>query len=151
MKIYQLNIALCLATITCFNLIANKCVAQEIGIEEPVAQKLSKKEMETTVFTSVEKLPNFPGGMEKLFEFIKLNVHTPTVENTETGYPRVNVTFIVERNGKLSDVKAIGRFTKEYGAEAVRVMKISPAWIPGKQNGKTVRVQYTVPILFQQQ
>lgn len=151
MKIYQLNIVFCLASIICFSLMTNKCVAQDVRIDEAVTQNLSKKEMETNVFTSVEKLPDFPGGITKLFEFIKLNVHTPTVENTITSYPRVNVTFIVERNGKLSDIKAIGRFTKEYGAEAVRVMKLSPAWIPGRQNDQAVRVQYTVPIVFPQQ
>lgn len=97
------------------------------------------------VYTSVETLPKFPGGFEGFTKFLKQNI-----DNKKTEAPgRVNITFVVEKDGLLSDVKAIGRDTESKGAEeAIRVIKLSPKWEPGKQNGKPVRVQYTVPVVF---
>jgi len=97
------------------------------------------------VYTSVEVLPKFPGGVEGIMNFLKKNI-----DNKKAEAPgRVNITFVVEKNGSLSDVHAIGRNTKSKAAEeAIRVMKLSPKWEPGTQNGKPVRVQYTIPVVF---
>ena len=92
-----------------------------------------------------EVQPEFPGGNEKLNTFILKNIDQ--TKATKSG--RINVTFIVEKDGTLSNVRAIGRiFDQNAAEEAIRVIKLSPKWIPGKQDSKTVRVQYVVPIVF---
>ncbi len=97
------------------------------------------------VYTSVEVLPHFPGGVEGFTNFLKQNINNKKAEAPG----RVNITFVVEKDGSLSDVHAIGRNTESKAAEeAIRVIKLSPKWEPGKQNGKPVRVQYTVPVVF---
>jgi protein TonB len=97
------------------------------------------------VYTSVEVLPRFPGGVEGLMNYLNQNI-----DNKKAEAPgRINVTFVVEKDGSLSDVHAIGRNTQSKAAEeAIRVTKLSPKWEPGTQNGKPVRVQYTIPVVF---
>jgi len=92
-----------------------------------------------------EVFPEFPGGNEKLYAFIAKNLDQS--KSFKTG--RVNITFIVEKDGSLSNIQAVGRHFDE-GAEkaSIQVMKLSPKWMPGMQNGKPVAVQYTVPIIF---
>ncbi len=97
------------------------------------------------VYTSVETLPKFPRGFEGFTKFLKQNI-----DNKKAEAPgRVNITFVVEKDGSLTDIKAIGRNTESKAAEeAIRVIKLSPKWEPGRQNDKPVRVQYTVPVVF---
>ncbi len=98
------------------------------------------------VYTSVETLPKFPGRFEGFTKFLKQNIDNKKAETSG----RINITFVVEKDGSLSDVKAIGRNTESKAAkEAIRVIKLSPKWEPGRQNGKPVRVQYTVPVIFE--
>jgi len=150
MKKHQLSLVFSFITATiCFSLIGNVVKAQVIRIDEPIAKpvdkKLSEKEAETAVFTSVEELPEFPGGYQKFLPFINKNLNKTKTEKTG----RINITFVVEKDGRLSDVRAVGRiFDQDAANEAIRVVKLSPKWSPGKQNGKPVRVQYTVPIVF---
>ena len=97
------------------------------------------------IFTSVEGLPEFPGGYQKFLAFVKENLD----QSKSSVAGRANITFVVEQDGTLSDIKAVGRIFDENAInEAIRVMKLSPKWNPGKQNGKPVRVQYTLPIVF---
>jgi outer membrane biosynthesis protein TonB len=90
----------------------------------------------------VDVIPNFPGDFSK---FVRRNLDQ--TKSSQSG--RINVTFIIEKDGSLSDVKAVGRiFDQNAANEAVRIMKLSPKWNPGIQNGNLVRVQYTVPVVF---
>jgi hypothetical protein len=116
----------------------NNIKLEEKTIQEPDTAKY--------IFGTVSEVPpEFPGGYEKLTAFINKNLNQS--KSSKPG--RVNVTFVVEKDGTLSDIIAIGRiFDQNATDEAIRVMKLSPKWIPGKQNGKPVRVQYTVPIVF---
>lgn len=100
------------------------------------------------VFMAVEKQPKYPGGFEKFYEFIAKTIRYPAEmrENKITGL--VFVQFIVEADGTLSDIKAIRHVGHGSAEEAVRVLSLSPKWIPGSQNGRPVRVMYTVPISF---
>jgi len=100
------------------------------------------------VFTSVEKLPQYPGGMESFYRFLSNNLRYPTdgIEKNVKG--RVNVAFVVKRDGALSDLRVVGNANDPLASEALRVMALSPKWLPGEQNGKRVAVQYTVPIVF---
>jgi protein TonB len=100
------------------------------------------------IFTIVEQMPEFPGGEEKLFEYLGKNIKYPSMarENGITG--TVYVTFVVEGNGEISDVKKLRGIGGGCDEEAMRVVKAMPSWKAGKQNGKSVRVQYNLPIKF---
>ncbi|WP_197056148.1 energy transducer TonB [Flavobacterium gilvum] len=90
----------------------------------------------------IEQKPEFIGGMEKLYAFIAKNYKTPI------GCPsgKVYMTFIVEQDGSLSNIKCVKDVGFGSGKEAVRVLQECPNWIPGEQNGKKVRVLYSMPI-----
>ncbi|WP_342646723.1 TonB family protein [Mucilaginibacter sp. CSA2-8R] len=100
------------------------------------------------VFTSVEKLPSFQGGMESFGKYLNKTLRYPKEAQDQGRQGRVIVTFIVEADGSLTDVHTIRDPGLGLGEEAVRVINASPKWIPGEQNSRKVRVQYTVPVVF---
>ncbi len=111
--------------------------------EEPEAE-----EVEEVIFTVVEESATYPGGMEKMYEYIGSNLKYPQ-QARETGTQgRVYVTFVVEKDGSLTDVKVLRDIGSGCGEEAVRVVKSMPKWKPAKQRGKTVRMQFNLPISF---
>jgi TonB family protein len=100
------------------------------------------------VFSVAEKLPEVVGGIDGFYRFLSKTLRYPaeTIKNNTQG--RANVTFVVEKDGSLTNIKSVsgpGNGTQE---EAERAMSLSPKWMPGEQNGKPVRVQYTVPVVF---
>ena len=99
-------------------------------------------------FDVVEEMPQFPGGPSKLFEFLAQNVNYPTEAEKANIQGRVIATFVVEKDGSISNAKVVKSIDPSLDAEALRVINAMPNWIPGKQNGKEVRVKYTVPISF---
>ncbi len=103
---------------------------------------------DTTVYTKVDVLPEFPGGVDGFMKFMRTNLRYPAEAKKQKVQGRVNVNFVVERDGSLSNVKAVGRPNALLTDEALRTVKASPRWTPGKQNGKTVRTMYTVPVMF---
>lgn len=100
------------------------------------------------VFNAVEINPNFPGGEEGFGRFLRDNIHYPEKAKANNIQGRVFIQFVVEKDGSLSDMKTLRDPGDGLGAEAERVLSISPKWQPGIQNGKPVRVQYTVPVNF---
>ncbi|MEO9533104.1 MAG: energy transducer TonB [Crocinitomicaceae bacterium] len=98
-------------------------------------------------FAEVE--PKFPGGESAMILFIQNNVNYPetAVKQGEQGI--VYVQFIVYKNGSLGDVKVIRGVSPTLDAEAIRVVKMMPNWVPGEQKGKKMNVRYTLPINFQ--
>jgi TonB family protein len=100
------------------------------------------------VFSTVESYPVFPGGMGAFTRFLKKNLHYPNEMRTRGLQGKVFVTFVVGTDGQLSDIRAVRGPSEEFKDEAVRVLSNSPKWIPGFQNGRKVKVQYTVPINF---
>ncbi|MEO8238927.1 MAG: energy transducer TonB [Flavobacterium sp.] len=92
----------------------------------------------------IEVRPEFSGGQEALNGFIKQNYKSPK----EGLKGKIYATFIIEKDGSLSDIKILRDLGHETGKEAIRVLKLSPKWIPGKQNNKTVRVLYSIPIIL---
>ena len=103
---------------------------------------------QSKVYDSVEQMPEFPGGMEALIDFLSSNVHYPenAVKNDVEG--RVLVQFVIEKTGEIGDVKVVRSVDEELDAEAVRVVKSMPKFEPGRINGKAVAVWYTLPIMF---
>ena len=100
------------------------------------------------IFVSVEKAPSFPGGMEKFGNYLAKNITYPAADRQANVQGKVFVQFVVEPDGKLTNVTAVRGPSETMKAEAVRVMEDSPEWIPGVQSGNKVRTQYTVPINF---
>ncbi len=103
------------------------------------------------IFVVVEKDPEFPGGMEALYKFLNENLQYPkqAMENNISG--KVYVTFVVEKDGSISNIRVLRDIGGGCGDEAVRIIKSMPKWIPGEQRNKPVRVQFTLPIQFQLQ
>lgn len=103
------------------------------------------------VYQVVEVMPEFPGGQAELLKYLARSVKYPveSVEKKEEG--RVSLTFIVNKDGSISDVKVVRNATPALDAEAIRVVKSMPTWTPGKEKGKIVRVAYTVPVTFRLQ
>lgn len=87
--------------------------------------------------------PEFPGGVEAFYKFISTNYKTPNVSKLAG---KVFVSFVIEKDGSLTDIKVIRDIGNGTGEEAIRVLKESPKWIPGEQNGKKVRVLFSIPI-----
>lgn len=96
-------------------------------------------------------MPSFPGGQGALFSYISNNMQYPKQAIKSGTQGRVIVKFIVEVDGSISNVKIGKSANPELDEEALRVVKSMPKWNPGKQDGHTVRVNYTVPVVFRLQ
>ena len=112
------------------------------------AQKTVVSKKNQKVFDVVEQMPEFPGGMEALFKYMAENMKYPEDAKKQQVEGRVLVQFIVETDGSVSNTEVLMRVFPSLDAEAVRVISGMPKWIPGKQNGKVVRVKYTIPVSF---
>ncbi|MDY0986450.1 energy transducer TonB [Flavobacterium sp. CFBP9031] len=95
----------------------------------------------------IEIKPEFPRGQQALDKFIKENYKNPKDTSLKGN---VYVTFIIEKDGSLSDIKVLKDIGSGTGTEAIRVLKASPKWIPGKQNDKEVRTLYSLVVPVQQ-
>ena len=115
---------------------------------DKVDQYLAERKDTINVYDCVEQMPSFPGGTQKLKEFIEENLRYPKELEESCVQGRVIVRFIVERNGKLSNVKVVKSVDPVLDKEAIRIVKLMPRWIPGRQNGITVRVKCYIPIIF---
>ncbi|MBU0696173.1 MAG: TonB family protein [Bacteroidetes bacterium] len=115
----------------------------------PVNQE--KTEDTNQIFTNVEVLPTFPGGLEQFGKFLSKNLRYPPIARDNGIQGRVFCNFVVEKDGSLTDIKVVRGIGGGCDEEAVRVLKSSPKWNPGVQNGRNVRVSYTIPIFFQLQ
>ena len=103
------------------------------------------------IFTVVEEMPQFPGGMGEAMKFLAQNIKYPVAALQAKIEGRVIVQFLVKENGKVADIKVMRGVSPELDAEAMRVVGLMPDWIPGKQRGKAVAVKYTMPIMFRLQ
>lgn len=101
------------------------------------------------IFGIVEEMPSFPGGPQAFMEYLKDHVQYPPTEACVQG--RVIVSFVVEKDGSITDVKTVRSVDPAFDREAERVVKAMPKWMPGKQNGILVRTRYNVPVTFRLQ
>nr|WP_315151749.1 M56 family metallopeptidase [uncultured Flavobacterium sp.] len=130
-----------------------KNAAQEKSITPPknIAQSVETKTKEVQDnkilgFSDVSEKPTFPGGIKKFYQFVGTNFKTPSEPNLKG---KVYITFIIEKDGSLSDFKILRDIGHGTGDEAIRVMKLCPKWIPGKIDGNPVKVMYSLPITIQ--
>ena len=128
-----------------------EAVRSEIAVAAPPPPPAPKPEVATKVFDVVEEMPSFPGGNGALMSYLNSNVKYPVVAQENGVQGRVIISFVVERDGSISDVKVARSVDPSLDREAQRVVKSMPRWTPGKQNGQTVRVKYTVPVVFRLQ
>ncbi len=112
------------------------------------AQKTVMSQKNQIVYDQVEQMPEYPGGMPALMEFLRNNVKYPQDALKQKVEGRVMVQFVVETDGSITDLKVAKKVFPSLDAEGIRVAKAMPKWTPGKQNGKPVRVQYNLPIVF---
>jgi protein TonB len=96
----------------------------------------------------VEQMPEFPGGMVAWGKFLNKNLNYPSMAKDANVTGRVTVSFVVEKNGEITDVKILRGIGAGCDEEAIRVIKKSPLWKAGIQNGRPVRVSYVMPIVF---
>ncbi|MCI6550540.1 MAG: TonB family protein [Prevotella sp.] len=119
--------------------------------KEVIAQPEPPKQEENKVFDVVEQMPSFPGGNSALMEYLHNNVKYPVVAQENGVQGRVVVSFVVEKDGSITDVRVVRSVDPSLDREASRVVSSMPRWIPGKQNGSAVRVKYNVPVSFRLQ
>lgn len=102
----------------------------------------------TRVYDVVEQMPSFPGGISGLRTYLNQNIRYPAEAQENCVQGRVVVSFVVEKDGHISDVTVLRSVDPSLDKEAVRVIRNMPRWTPGKQGGEPVRVRYNVPVSF---
>jgi protein TonB len=118
------------------------------GLTTVSAQKTVVAQKNQKVFDIVEQMPEYPGGQAALFEYLSKNIKYPADAEKKKVEGKVFVTFVVDTDGKITDVSLMRKVFPSLDSEAIRVISAMPNWIPGKQKGQVVRVKYTVPIMF---
>ncbi len=104
--------------------------------------------VEEEIFTIVEQMPGFPGGDEALFKYLGKNIQYPQLAADAGITGMVYVTFVVDKDGSVKDARILKGIGGGCDEEALRVVKSMPKWQPGKQRGKSVKVQYNLPVRF---
>lgn len=120
----------------------------EVVFDEPVAEVAKEEVDEDVVFTVVEQQAEFPGGMEALVKFLQKNVKYPAIARRMGVEGSVFVSFVVDKAGAISDIQIVKGISAECDKEAVRVVGMMPPWKPGKQNGKSVKSRFVLPVKF---
>lgn len=118
---------------------------------EPVRSEPLKKPQpvnSTRVYDVVEQMPSFPGGISGLMTYLNQNTRYPAVAQENGVQGRVVVSFVVGKDGHISDVTVLRSVDPSLDKEAIRVVRNMPRWTPGKQGGEPVRVRYNVPVSF---
>lgn len=103
---------------------------------------------ENKTFTKVDEMPVFPGGSEKLSEFIFMNLNYPESARNENLSGEVLVQFIIDMEGNPRDIKVVKGIHPDLDKEAIRVISKMPKWTPGKKDGKYINTMISLPIKF---
>ena len=100
------------------------------------------------IYRDVEEMPSFPEGQDGVFGYISKNIHYPVVAEENGIQGRVLVSFIIEKDGSLTDFVIEKSVDPSLDKEAIRLVRSMPKWNPGKKDGQSVNVKYTLPITF---
>lgn len=111
----------------------------------------TKEVEEDVIVVHAEVMPEFPGGTSALMKYLSTHIKYPAVSQEIGAYGRVIVQFIVDKDGTITDPVVVRGVEVHLDKEAIRVISSMPKWKPGMQNGKRVRVKYTLPVLFRLQ
>ena len=112
------------------------------------AQKTVVSQSKQNVYDVVEQMPEYPGGMPAMIEFLQTNLNYPKDAKKQNVGGRILVMVVVEADGSISNVRVAKKVFPSLDAEALRVVKAMPKWNPGKEKGKPVRVNFSLPIVF---
>ena len=126
----------------------NSCAFDNESLVRPATSIVTEEPEPPFVGDIIEDMPEFPGGSQKLFDYLMENTHYPEIAEKNGVQGRVVVTFVVEKDGSITEAKIFKSVDQSLDEEAVRVVKSMPKWKPGKYNGEPTRVKYTVPITF---
>lgn len=132
-------------------------IVKTIGLKNSVKNAGSNKDLQvsapqdTLVFEVVEQPPRYPGGEIELMKYLQRNIKYPADAQKRNAQGRVIVNFIVEKDGSISNIRAVRSVDPSLDAEAIRVVGSMPKWEPAKQRGQAVRVRYTLPVQFRLQ
>jgi protein TonB len=127
-----------------------KTLKDEVVVEKKEPEK-PKEAAPEKVFTSVEQMPQFPGGDAALMKYLSSHINYPPMAAENNVQGKVILQFVVEKDGKVGEVKVARSVDKDLDKEAIRVVKSLPKFTPGRQNGQAVRVWYTLPVTFKLQ
>ena len=125
-----------------------RTLKEEVVVEKKVE---APKEVKEEIFRSVEQMPQFPGGEAALMKYLQSHINYPPMAAENNIQGRVVVQFVVDKTGKVGEVKVVRSVDKDLDKEAVRVCKSLPKFTPGRQNGQAVSVWYTLPVTFKLQ
>ena len=114
-----------------------------IGLHKESGEDNSEK-----IYDVVDQMPEFSNGHAALFEYLSKSIRYPEEARKKSAQGRVIATFVVEKDGSISNARVVKSVDPLLDAEALRVVNAMPSWNPGKQNGEAVRVKYTVPVAF---
>ena len=159
---YALFAPLAIALLLASNI---SCVSNEKKAEQtaetptatPALQEVESTSQETEppteklIFTVVEEMPEFTGGMGECMKFINKNIQYPPEAIEKEIQGRVIVQMVITDEGDVTDAKVVRGVDPLLDKEALRVINLMPKWKPGKQRGKAVNVKYTVPVMFRLQ
>lgn len=118
------------------------------GLMTAHAQKTVVSQTNQKVFDAVEQMPEYPGGMQAMIEFLQTNMKYPEDAAKQKVEGRVMVQFVVETDGSITDVHVAKQVFPSLDAEAIRVVQAMPRWTPGMDKGRVVRVKYNLPVVF---
>ncbi len=120
----------------------------ETEVEKYIPLPMKEETKEPDIFYPIESNPEFPGGINALMKYLSNTIQYPKMALENGIYGKVFVTFVVETDGRVTDIKVMRGIGGGCDEEAVRLVENMPKWIPGKQRNKPVRVQFTLPIKF---
>ena len=118
------------------------------GVPVPPANDASKVEQEP-IFTFTEVMPEFPGGESAMIAFLQKHVKYPADAKQQKKHGTVYLSFVVNEDGRITDVKVLRSVFPSLDKEAVRIVSVMPNWKPGMQNGKAVKCQFNFPVIFE--
>ena len=120
----------------------------EVPPPPPPPEFIEEVQEEAPVFMVVEDMPEFPGGEQKMMEYIAMNLVYPEKARDNGIQGRVLIQFVVDESGHIINAKVMKGVHPELDSAALAVVKGMPKWKPGKQRGDAVRVRYIIPIRF---
>lgn len=132
--------------------IEEELIIEDMEVDEDTEiefiEEVEEEYVEEQIFTIVEEMPSFPGGDAALMRYLGKNIKYPAIAKDAGIQGTVYVTFVVDEKGDVRDVKVLRSIGGGCDEEAIRVVENMPSWAPGKQRGKSVKVQYNLPIRF---
>ena len=131
--------------------IINEDNVAPVEVKYVPVQVVEEEPEEQTIFEVVENMPDFPGGQAALMQYLAKNIKYPVTAHENGKQGRVIVSFVVKKDGNISDIKVARSVDPYLDKEAVRVIAAMPQWKPGKQRGENVNVRFSVPVMFRLQ